>query len=138
MTKYTFWYKYNFRTSEKLSKISEVSSQKRIFSPDCDQSWWYVVKHVSSSALPMLFYAVCYERPKTECKHARLGRLCAKLLADDPTVKLISYSHKTFEMQQKQGKEIISPRVAYNICVSYWPQIYTAWRNILNRCRLKN
>lgn len=90
------------------------------------------------------YVVLCHLSWKACLVQHKLGRLCAKPLADDSTVKLISYSHKTFQMQQniwaavRPGKEIISPRVVYNICVSSWPPIYTAWRNILNPCRLKN
>lgn len=58
-----------------------------------------------------------------------LWRLRAKPLADDPAVKLISYSHKTFQMQQniwaavRPGKEITSPRVVYNGCVPSWTRL---------------
>lgn len=70
----------------------------------------------------MLFYAVCHERP-AKCS-TNWEDSVLKPLADDSTVKLISYSHKTFkrseisEPQFRLGKKIVYPRVVYNVCVS--------------------
>lgn len=45
--------------------------------------------------LSILFYAVWHESP-AEC--STLEGDCAKPVADDPTVKLISFSHKTLNV----------------------------------------
>ena len=72
-----------------------------------------------------------------------LWRLCAKPLADDPAVKLISYSHKTFRMRRniwaavRPGQEIVSPQVVYNSCAPSWTRLYAARRNMLISCALK-